>query len=121
MAAGKRSSTEVVIKFDDGPGGTLRRLTGFVLEMGGCKITSKMQASTAYAALIETMHPTGVSIIAKMKLRGFMDTSPLAADPSESGPHLVLKTPDTDPNGGTRTLRIEFGDSIIWQIGRAHV
>lgn len=108
MSVGKRSSSEITIAFDDGPNGTPRTITNFVLDMGGCKISSNMQASTAVGQLIESMHPTGTSKLEKFKLRGFLDTTLL------TGPYAVLKTPDTDPNGGTRTLNIQFGDSKQW-------
>jgi len=108
MAAGKHGSSEITISYDDGPGGTLRLITSYVLTMGGIKITSNMQASTAYGDTIEKKLPTGVSKIDPVQIHGFWD------DTVTLGPHIVFLTPDTSPQASTRSLVIVFGNSKTW-------
>jgi hypothetical protein len=108
MAAGKHGSSEITISYDDGPGGTPRTVTPFVLTMGAVKITSNMQANTPFGATVEAMLPTGVSKIDPMTLHGFWD------DTATTGPHTVFLTPDTSPQASTRTLAIVFGNSKTW-------
>jgi hypothetical protein len=108
MAAGKRNSTEVTIAYDDGPGGTARTLTGVTLEMGGLKIVQGSQEGTAYGDTLKKVFPTGVGEIVQATIRGFMSTA-------ANSTHAVFKTPDTDPNGDTRTLTVGLGDSVEWE------
>src|SRR5207244_9778641 len=103
MAAGKHRSSEITIAYDDGPGGTLRTITSFVLTMGAIKLTSNMQANTPYGATVEAMLPTGVSKIDQVTLHGYWD------DTATTGPHVVFIAPDTSPQASTRTLTIVFG------------
>src|SRR4051812_14538503 len=102
MAAGKHGSSEITISYDDGPGGTPRTVTSFVLTMGAVKITSNLQANTPFGATVEAMLPTGVSKIDPITLHGFWD------DTVTTGPHTVFLTPDTSPQASTRTLAIVF-------------
>ena len=108
MAAGKHGSSEITIAYDDGPGGTLRTITSFVLTMGAIKLTSNMQANTPYGATVEAMLPTGVSKIDQVTLHGYWD------DTATTGPHVVFIAPDTSPQASTRTLTIVFGNSKTW-------
>lgn len=108
MAAGKHGSSEITISYDDGPGGTPRTITSFVLTMGAVKLTSNMQANTPYGATVEAMLPTGVSKIDQITLHGYFD------DTATSGPHVVFIAPDTSPQASTRTLAIVFGNSKTW-------
>lgn len=108
MAAGKHGSSEITISYDDGPGGTPRTITSFVLTMGGVKLTSNMQAGTAFGDTIEKMYPTGVSKIDQITLHGFWD------DTATTGPHVVFLAPDTSPQANTRTLAIVFGNAKTW-------
>lgn len=108
MAAGKHSSSEITISYDDGPGGTLRAITPYITSMSGIKITSNMQKSTAFGDTIEKMLPTGLQIFAQITLTGFFD------DTATTGPHVVFLTPDTNPQGATRTLTIVIGNSKTW-------
>lgn len=108
MAAGKHGSSEITISYDDGPGGTPRTITGFVLTMGGVKLTSNMQGATAFGDTIEKMLPTGVSKIDQITLHGYWD------DTATTGPHVVFIAPDTSPQASTRTLAIVFGNSKTW-------
>lgn len=108
MAAGKHGSSEVSIAYDDGPGGSLRTITSFILSMGAIKLTSNMQASTAYGDSIEKMLPTGMSKIDQVNFGGLWD------DTSTTGPHTVFIAPDTSPQATTRTLQIVFGNARTW-------
>lgn len=108
MAAGKHGSSEITISYDDAPGGSPRTITSFVLTMGGIKLTSNMQTSTAFGDTIEKMLPTGVSKIDQITLTGFWD------DTATTGPHTVFIAPDDGPQDSTRTLAIVFGNSKTW-------
>lgn len=108
MGAGKHGSSEITIAYDDGPGGSLRTITAFILTMGGIKLTSNMQASTAYGDSIEKKLPTGMSKIDPVTFTGLWDDTPT------TGPHAVFLTPDTSPQATTRTLQIVFGNAKTW-------
>jgi hypothetical protein len=108
MAAGKHGSSEITIAYDDAPGGTLRTITSFVLQLGAVKITSDMQPNTPFGATVEGMLPTGVSKIDQITIHGYWD------DTAVSGPHVVFLTPDTSPQAATRTLQIVFGNARTW-------
>ncbi len=108
MAAGKHGSQEISITYDDGPGGTPRIITPYVLTMGGVKLTSNMQKSTAYGVAIEAMLPTGLSVIAQITITGLFD------DTATVGPHIVFIAPDTSPQAATRTLAVVIGNSKTW-------
>lgn len=108
MPAGKHGSSEITISYDDGPGGVLRAITAFVLQMGGVKITSNMQASTPFGAAIESMLPVGVQKIDQIELSGLWD------DTATVGPHTVFLAPDNSPTASTRTLAIVFGNARTW-------
>ena len=108
MAAGKHGSSEIVVSYDDAPGGTLRVITSFVLTFGGVKITSKMQASTAYGDTVEKKLPTGMTALADIPIEGFWD------DTATTGPHVVFIAPDDGPQDLMRSLVIVFGNSKTW-------
>ena len=108
MGAGKHGSSEITVSYDDGPGGTLRLITGFVLTFGGVKITSNMQVSTAFGDTITKKLPTGVSTLDDIPIEGFWD------DTATLGPHVVLIAPDTSPQASTRSLVIVFGNARTW-------
>lgn len=105
MAAGKHGSSEITISYDDLPGGTLRDMTNYVTELGGVKITSNMQASTAFGDTWEEMLPSGVKKMDAITVKGFFD------DTASTGPHVVFGDPDDSPQDATRTLTIVFGNS----------
>jgi hypothetical protein len=108
MAAGKHGSAEITVSYDDGPGGTPRTITAFILTMGAVKITSNMEANTPLGAALEAMLPVGVSKIDQITLSGYFD------DTATTGPHVVFLTPDTSPQAATRTLAIVFGNAKTW-------
>lgn len=103
--AGKYGSQSITITYDDGPGGTGRAVTGHVRTMSGVKITSSMQATTAFGDTWEEQTPTGRMRMEPVTLAGHWDTT------STTGPHAVFSAPDDGPQDDTRTLVIVFGDS----------
>ena len=103
--AGKYGSPSITIAYDDAPGGTPRTITDHVLTMGGVKITSPQEVSTAFGDSWVEKTPTGVREVASLTLEGLWDTT------ATTGPHVVLGDPDDDPQDATRTLTIGFGDS----------
>lgn len=76
--------------------------------MGGAKIVAKSQDTTAYGDTIMKQLPTGLKELPDIDIEGWWDTT------ATTGTHAVFGTPDTDPNGSTRTLTIVFGDSKTW-------
>lgn len=105
MAAGKHGSSEITISYDDGPGGSLRAVTNFILTMGAIKITSTMQPSHAFGDSWEESLPTGMKKVDPITLGGLWD------DTTVTGPHVVFLDPDDGPQDTTRTLTIVFGNS----------
>lgn len=101
----KFGSSSVTITYDDGPGGTGRAVTGFVLTAGGVKITSVMEASHAFGDAWEEHTPVGLKRMEPLTLEGHWDTT------ATTGPHVVFIAPDDDPADNTRTLVMVFGDS----------
>jgi hypothetical protein len=108
MPAGKHGSAEVTISYDDGPGGTPRTITAFILTMGAVKLSSQFDPSTPYGASVMSKLPTGLTEIPDIDLEGFWD------DTATTGPHTVFLAPDTSPQAATRTLAIVFGNSKTW-------
>jgi hypothetical protein len=107
MGAGKHGSSEITVSYDDA-GGTPRTVTSFILTMGSVKLSSDMQASTAFGDAIDKMLPTGTQKIDQIELGGFFDDTPT------TGPHVVFGAPDSSPQAATRTLAIVFGNSKTW-------
>ena len=103
--AGKYGSQSVIIQYDDGPGGTLRTVTGYVMTLGGVKITSSLQASHAFGDSWEEHTPTGMMKMDPVTMAGHWDTT------GTTGPHVVFIAPDDGPQDDTRTLVMQFGDS----------
>ena len=108
--AGKYGSASITVSYDDGPGGTLRAVTNHVLTLGGVKVSSAMQLSHAFGDSAEESTPSGITKVDPLTLGGFWDTT------ATTGPHVVFGTPDTDPNGSTRTLTIVFGDGKTFSV-----
>lgn len=98
----KYGSPSVTIALDDAPSGTPVNIHGFVLEIGSVKITANTEPSTAFGDSWEENLPTAVRKVEELTLSGFLDDQ-------ASGPHATMKDPDSAPNGGTRTLTIDFG------------
>jgi hypothetical protein len=106
--AGKYGSNSVTVAYDDAQGGSARTVTSLVLSISGIKIVAKSEIVTAYGDTIEKMLPTGVKELPDIDIEGMWDTT------ATTGSHAVFGTPDTDPNGGTRTLTMVLGDSKTW-------
>jgi len=100
----KYGSPSVVITLDDSAGGSARAVTGFVLEMGGVKVTANTEPSTAFGDSWEENLPTSIRKTEELTLAGFLD------DAATTGPHAVMGTPDIDPNAAAaRDLVVDFG------------
>ncbi len=108
MPTGKHGSSEITVSYDDAPNGSLRLITSYVLTMGGIKLTSNMQVSTAFGDSIEKKLPTGMSKIDPITIHGFWD------DTATLGPHVVFLVPDDGPQDLQRSLVIVFGNSKTW-------
>jgi hypothetical protein len=102
---GKYSSQNITITYDSTAGGSGQAVTNYVLTMGGVKITSKMEVSTAFGDTWEENIPAGNVKLEPITLEGHWDTT------ATSGPHVVFIDPDDGPQDGTRTLVIVFGDT----------
>jgi len=105
MAAGKQGSAQVVIQYDDAPGGTLRNMTAHILTIGGIKKEAITQQTNPFGTGNEAHTPVGVTRVPDITITGLFDST------LTTGPHVVFGTPDTDPNGATRTLTFTPGDS----------
>lgn len=105
---GKYGSGSVTITIDDGQAGTGRVVTANVTSLQGVKITALTQVSTAYGDTIVKQLPTGLKEYADLEIEGWWDTT------ATTGTHAVFGDPDDDPNAGTRTAAIVFGDSKTW-------
>ena len=58
MPAGKHGSSEITISYDDGPGGTLRLITSFILTISGITAgfdTFVAAMSIAYGLMVATV------------------------------------------------------------------
>src|SRR5262245_21413835 len=110
---GKYGSPDVTVSYDKTPGvaGTPVLITNFVMELGGAKIEGRHQDSHAFGDRWEEHTPTGLRGCPAIKIGGLFDTT-------TDGPHDVLKVTDADadPNGGTRTLALGFGDGKTFTV-----
>lgn len=105
MGVGKQGSAQITISYDDGPGGTLRAITPYVREIGGIKAEQINQESHPFGVANMANTPVGVQQVPDIAIHGFFDTT------ATVGPHVVFLTPDSDPNGATRTFTFVAGDS----------
>lgn len=103
--AGKYGSNSVTASLDGAQAGSPQTMTSLILSMSGVTIISKNEVVTAYGDTVEKVLPTGVKELPPIDLEMLWDTT------STTGSHAVMGTPDTDPNGGTRSLVLVFGDS----------
>src|SRR4051812_8196540 len=114
MAAGKHSSSEWTISYDDSQGGTLRAITPYVLTISGIKITSATQVTTAFGDTWTKNSATGVKKVEPITITGFFD------DTATVGPHIVFITPDATIYDGTtatsRTFTIVVGNSKTFTV-----
>jgi hypothetical protein len=99
----KYGSPQVTITLDDSAG-VPRLITGFVLTMGGLKITNNTQVATAYGDSWEKSLVTGLRKGAAIALGGLYDDTALV------GTAATLMVTDADAVPGfTRTLTVAIG------------
>ena len=103
--AGKYGSASVTVSLEDGPGGTPRAIGNHILTMGGVKITSILEKSTAFGDSWEESTPVGMKRLEPLTLEGLWDTT------ATTGPHVVLQAPDDGPQDDGRELVVVFGDA----------
>lgn len=110
--AGKYGSKDVTITYDDAPAGTPRVITGFVMELGGAKIVVETEESSTFGDAWREHLASGMRNVPDIPVSGFWDTTLV------TGPHVVLRPGDSDadPNAGTRTLVIVFGDGKTFTV-----
>jgi len=110
---GKYGSADVTVSYDNAPGAAATPvvLTNFVMELGGAKIEVRHQTSHAFGDRWEEHTPTGLRGCPAIKVSGLFDTT-------TGGPHDTLKVTDADadPNAGTRTLTLGFGDGKTFTV-----
>jgi hypothetical protein len=109
---GRYGSSSVTITYDDAPAGTGRVVTGFVMELGGAKIVVESESSEAFGDSWREFCATGMRSSPDIPVSGLWDTT------ATTGPHVVFNpgSSDADPNAGTRTLVIVFGDSKTFTV-----
>lgn len=100
--SGYYGSPSVTVTLDDAQGGSGQAITNFVLELSGIKITQNFEPSTAFGDSWEESLPTAVGRLEDVTITGHWNTTAL---------HGYLNDPDNDPNSGSRTLVVVFGDS----------
>jgi hypothetical protein len=103
--AGKYGPSSVTVTYDDGPGGTGRALTNFILEGVSVKTSAELQVTTALGDSATEQTPTGLITAENITLTCIWDTT------GTTGTHAVLGTVDDGPQDATRTLVVVFGDS----------
>lgn len=110
--AGKYGSPSVTITYDDAPAGTPRIVTGFVMELGGAKIVVATESSHAFGDAWNKHVASGMRSVPDIPVSGFFDTT------ATTGPHAVFRVTDADvdPNGGTRTLAVVYGDGKTFTV-----
>lgn len=99
------ASSATMVQFDDAPGGTLRNVTPHIRNIGGIKISQITVENSPFGQAFESNTPVGKQQFPDVEISGDWDTT------ATTGSHAVFGTPDTDPNGATRTLTVTPGDS----------
>jgi hypothetical protein len=109
---GKYGSKDVTITYDDAPAGTGRVITGFVMDLGGAKIVVESESSESFGDAWKEYLATGMRSCPDIPVSGKWDTT------ATTGPHAVLRPGDNDadPNAGTRTLVLVFGDAKTFTV-----
>lgn len=112
MAVGKQGSKEVTITYDDAPAGVARVITQFVMELGGAKIVVETEQSDTFGDAWREHIRTGMRSVPDIPVSGTFDTTTV------TGPHVTLRPLDADaePNNGTRTLALVFGDGKTFTV-----
>ncbi len=99
------ASSATIFQYDDAPGGTLRNVTPHVRTIGGLKVEQITEENSPFGMANEANTPVGKQRFADVEIAGDWDTT------AATGSHAVFGTPDSDPNGATRTFTITPGDS----------
>ena len=108
--AGKYGPASVTVTLEDGPGGTARALTNFILEGISAKTSSQMMETTALGDSFTEQTPTGLKTVEPITLTCIWDTT------GTTGTHAVLGTVDDGPQDDGRQLVAVFGDSKTFTV-----
>ena len=108
--AGKYGPASVTVTLEDGPGGTARALTNFILEGVSAKTSSQMMETTALGDSFTEQTPTGLKTGEPITLTCSWDTT------GTTGTHAVLGTVDDGPQDDGRQLVAVFGDSKTFTV-----
>ena len=108
--AGKYGPASVTVTLEDGPGGTARALTNFILEGVSAKMSSEMMETTALGDSFTEQTPTGLKTVEPITLTCIWDTT------GTTGTHAVLGTVDDGPQDDGRQLVAVFGDSKTFTV-----
>ena len=108
--AGKYGPASVTVTLEDGPGGTARALTNFILEGVSAKTSSQMMETTALGDSFTEQTPTGLKTVEPITLTCIWDTT------GTTGTHAVLGTVDDGPQDDGRQLVAVFGDSKTFTV-----
>ena len=108
--AGKYGPASVTVTLEDGPGGTARALTNFILEGVSAKMSSQMTETTALGDSFTEQTPTGLKTVEPITLTCIWDTT------GTTGTHAVLGTVDDGPQDDGRQLVAVFGDSKTFTV-----
>ena len=103
--AGRYGPASVTVTLEDGPGGTARALTNFILEGISVKKTAQLMDTTALGDSSTEQTPTGLMTTEPITLTTIWDTT------GSTGTHVVLGTVDDGPQDDGRQLVVVFGDS----------
>lgn len=99
------ASSATIVQYDSTPGGSLVNVTGHIRSIGGLKIEQITEENSPFGQAYESATPVGKQRFADVAIEGDWDTT------ASTGSHAVFGTPDSDPNGSTRTLTVTPGDS----------
>lgn len=108
--AGKYGPASVTVTLEDGPGGTARALTNFILEGISVKPVAQLMDTTALGDSATEQTPTGLTTIDNITLTTIWDTT------GTTGTHVVLGTVDNGPQDDGRQLVVVFGDSKTFTV-----
>ena len=108
--AGRYGPASVTVTLEDGPGGTARALTNFILEGISVKKTAQLMDTTALGDSNTEQTPTGLMTTEPITLTTIWDTT------ATTGTHVVLGTIDDGPQDDGRQLVVVFGDSKTFTV-----
>lgn len=103
--AGKYGSSSASVTYEDGPGGTARNISQFLLNGISVKKLSSMTSTTALGDSATEETPIGMTSGEVATLEGIWDTT------GTTGTHAVFTAVDDGPQDDTREMVVVFGDS----------